>query len=95
MKVIIVHNTTVLLFVKSICNIRLILAFLIHSCWISSNTSLLYIIHGPICAALLVRHLDGFLLFIFKTQAPFLQHLLKSLCIVSEYYIQKSEFISG
>uniref|UniRef100_A0A8C2GS99 Calcitonin gene-related peptide type 1 receptor n=1 Tax=Cyprinus carpio TaxID=7962 RepID=A0A8C2GS99_CYPCA len=27
----------------------------VHSCWISSNTSLLYIIHGPICAALLVN----------------------------------------
>ncbi|CAB1327592.1 unnamed protein product [Coregonus sp. 'balchen'] len=26
------------------------------NCWISSNTSLLYIIHGPICAALLVTH---------------------------------------
>ncbi|CDQ90516.1 unnamed protein product, partial [Oncorhynchus mykiss] len=25
------------------------------NCWISSNTSLLYIIHGPICAALLVN----------------------------------------
>lgn len=26
-----------------------------HSCWVSSDTSLLYIIHGPICAALVVR----------------------------------------
>lgn len=30
------------------------------SCWISSKTSLLYIIHGPICAALLVRSLRLF-----------------------------------
>lgn len=30
-------------------------SFLCCSCWISSKTSLLYIIHGPICAALLVR----------------------------------------
>lgn len=28
--------------------------FAFSSCWISSDTHLLYIIHGPICAALLV-----------------------------------------
>lgn len=28
--------------------------FVFSSCWISSDTHLLYIIHGPICAALLV-----------------------------------------
>lgn len=32
----------------------------LSSCWISSKTSLLYIIHGPICAALLVRILSFF-----------------------------------
>lgn len=41
--------------VLEICFKRLVNPLLIHSCWISSNTSLLYIIHGPICAALLVR----------------------------------------
>lgn len=35
--------------------LKICILFLFHfSCWISSNTSLLYIIHGPICAALLV-----------------------------------------
>lgn len=32
----------------------LIFLFVFFSCWISSDTHLLYIIHGPICAALLV-----------------------------------------
>lgn len=47
---------------------------LLFSCWISSKTSLLYIIHGPICAALLVS------LFLFQSLLDlndrFVSHLL-------------------
>lgn len=40
--------------------VSLLSPFCCGSCWISSKTSLLYIIHGPICAALLVRSFSLF-----------------------------------